>query len=239
KTFRASTFRKSLNRFKLGVIVSPQDSRTSFARAFTSRRSPLRSATIRAFSTVSSNPRTNLRGSAARFPSSDVGGNAIRPAIYRFRPSGKVVKVFPSGIVTEGPPRVNGKNVPFAQFRKGSGISEQRARLNKLFLATCTCNLLIIKSLFALRVTPSGIPDALFRTSSLVLTRRDHLKIDSLKKSQLVDTSSTRRSPRIRLQVPIFLRGTDVSGAEFIELTKTLNISSTGACITSTHILRP
>jgi len=30
-----------------------------------------------------------------------------------------------------------------------------------------------------------------------------------------------------------------VSGAEFIELTKTLNISSTGACITSTHILRP
>jgi len=30
------------------------------------------------------------------------------------------------------------------------------------------------------------------------------------------------------LQVPVFLRGTDVSGVEFIELTKTLNISSTG-----------
>jgi hypothetical protein len=27
--------------------------------------------------------------------------------------------------------------------------------------------------------------------------------------------------------------------AEFIELTKTLNISATGACITSTHFLRP
>jgi hypothetical protein len=65
------------------------------------------------------------------------------------------------------------------------------------------------------------------------------LKIDILKKGQLVETSSTRRSPRIRLQVPVFVRGTDVSGAEFIELTKTLNISSTGACITSTHILRP
>ena len=65
------------------------------------------------------------------------------------------------------------------------------------------------------------------------------MKIDSLKKGQLVDTPSTRRSPRIRLQVPVFLRGTDVSGAEFIELTKTLNISSTGACIASTHILRP
>jgi hypothetical protein len=50
---------------------------------------------------------------------------------------------------------------------------------------------------------------------------------------------SVRRSPRIRLQVPVFLRGTDSSGTEFIELTKTLNISSTGACITAAHILRP
>ena len=60
-----------------------------------------------------------------------------------------------------------------------------------------------------------------------------------LRQRQLVDISSTRRSPRIRLQVPVFLRAADVSGSEFIELTKTLNISSTGACITSTHILRP
>ena len=65
------------------------------------------------------------------------------------------------------------------------------------------------------------------------------MEINVLKQRELVDISSTRRSPRIRLQVPVFLRGTDVSGAEFIELTKTLNISSTGACITSTHILRP
>jgi PilZ domain len=65
------------------------------------------------------------------------------------------------------------------------------------------------------------------------------LKIDILKKGQFVEPSSTRRSPRLRLQVPVFLRGTDASGAEFIELTKTLNISSTGACITSAHILRP
>ena len=64
------------------------------------------------------------------------------------------------------------------------------------------------------------------------------LHTDVLKK-KLVEFSSARRSPRIRLQVPVFLRGTDVSGAEFIELTKTLNISSTGACITSSHILRP
>jgi len=73
----------------------------------------------------------------------------------------------------------------------------------------------------------------------LVLTQRNPLTIDTLKKGQLVEFSSARRSPRIRLQVPVFVRGTDVSGAEFIELTKTLNISATGACIASAHILRP
>jgi hypothetical protein len=30
----------------------------------------------------------------------------------------------------------------------------------------------------------------------------------------------------------------DARGVEFIELTKTLNISATGACITSSHLLR-
>ena len=48
-----------------------------------------------------------------------------------------------------------------------------------------------------------------------------------------------RQNPRIRIQIPVFLRGTDALGVDFIELTKTLNISSTGACITSVHILRP
>jgi hypothetical protein len=57
-------------------------------------------------------------------------------------------------------------------------------------------------------------------------------------KGQRLETQR-RGSPRIRLQVPVFLRGTDASGVEFIELTKTLNISATGACIASAHILRP
>ncbi len=122
---------------------------------------------------------------------------------------------------------------------KGSGFPELYAGLFQLFLTICTCNHLVIKNLLHLPIEFSGIQDARIRTSSPVLTRRDQLKVDILKKGQLVETSSTRRSPRIRLQVPVFLRGTDVSGAEFIELTKTLNISATGACITSAHILRP
>jgi hypothetical protein len=60
-----------------------------------------------------------------------------------------------------------------------------------------------------------------------------------LKNGQRVDPSNLRRSPRIRLQMPVFLRAADTSGAEFIELTKTLNISARGACVASTHILRP
>ena len=65
------------------------------------------------------------------------------------------------------------------------------------------------------------------------------VRIDSLKEGQHLEHVQRRRSPRIRLQVPIFLRGSDSSGIEFIELTKTLNIGSAGACITSAHILQP
>ena len=60
-----------------------------------------------------------------------------------------------------------------------------------------------------------------------------------LKNGQVVDPSNSRRSPRIRLQMPVFLRAADTSGTEFIELTKTLNISTTGACVASTHMIRP
>jgi len=56
--------------------------------------------------------------------------------------------------------------------------------------------------------------------------------------SKSLQTHSIRRSPRIRLQIPVFVRGTDASGAEFIELTKTLNISALGACIACQHLLR-
>lgn len=48
----------------------------------------------------------------------------------------------------------------------------------------------------------------------------------------------TRACSRIKIQVPVFLRGADAAGVEFIELTKTLNIGARGACITSAHLLR-
>jgi hypothetical protein len=62
--------------------------------------------------------------------------------------------------------------------------------------------------------------------------------MEDVKEGQRLDQNQRRRSPRIRLQVPIFLRGSDASGVEFVELTKTLNIGSAGAFITSTHFLR-
>jgi PilZ domain len=64
------------------------------------------------------------------------------------------------------------------------------------------------------------------------------VKTQTSKKGPQLAYSQVRRSPRIRLQVPVFLRAADPSGVEFIELTKTLNISSFGACITSAHVLR-
>ncbi len=47
-----------------------------------------------------------------------------------------------------------------------------------------------------------------------------------------------RRSPRIHVQIPMFLRGIDASGAEFLDLIKTLDISATGAYLASPRLLR-
>jgi PilZ domain-containing protein len=42
-----------------------------------------------------------------------------------------------------------------------------------------------------------------------------------------------RRFQRIRLQVPLFIRGRDAYGEQFVELAKSLDISAVGAFITS------
>src|SRR5258706_14102714 len=47
-----------------------------------------------------------------------------------------------------------------------------------------------------------------------------------------------RRSPRIHVQIPMFVRGVDAAGAEFLDLTKTLDISATGAYLASPRLLR-
>jgi PilZ domain len=58
-----------------------------------------------------------------------------------------------------------------------------------------------------------------------------------LYEGQLGNTSEKvverRRFPRIRLQVPLFIRGTDAQGSEFLELAKTLDINSVGARLVS------
>jgi hypothetical protein len=46
-----------------------------------------------------------------------------------------------------------------------------------------------------------------------------------------------RRSQRIHVQIPMFVRGTDAAGADFLDLTKTLDISSTGAYLASPRLL--
>jgi hypothetical protein len=48
-----------------------------------------------------------------------------------------------------------------------------------------------------------------------------------------------RRSQRIHVQIPMFVRGTDAAGLEFLDLTKTLDISATGAFLASPRSIRP
>ena len=47
-----------------------------------------------------------------------------------------------------------------------------------------------------------------------------------------------RKFQRLRVQVPLFIRGKDHHGAEFLELAKTLDISGQGARLISPHSLR-
>ena len=47
-----------------------------------------------------------------------------------------------------------------------------------------------------------------------------------------------RRSQRIHVQIPMFIRGIDAAGVEFLDLTKTLDISATGAFLASPRLLR-
>ena len=47
-----------------------------------------------------------------------------------------------------------------------------------------------------------------------------------------------RRSQRIHVQIPMFVRGTDTAGLEFLDLIKTLDISATGAYLASPRAVR-
>ncbi|MFZ0637555.1 MAG: PilZ domain-containing protein [Candidatus Acidiferrales bacterium] len=53
-----------------------------------------------------------------------------------------------------------------------------------------------------------------------------------------VRTAERRQAARIHLQVPMFVRGIDALGEEFIELAKTLDISANGAYLTVPRPLR-
>jgi hypothetical protein len=53
-----------------------------------------------------------------------------------------------------------------------------------------------------------------------------------------LSSAERRRSQRIHVQIPIFVRGTDSAGLEFLDLTKTLDISATGAYLASPRAVR-
>jgi hypothetical protein len=53
-----------------------------------------------------------------------------------------------------------------------------------------------------------------------------------------ISIAERRRSPRIRVQIPLFVRGVDSTGADFLDLTKTLDISATGAFLAISRVFR-
>jgi len=58
------------------------------------------------------------------------------------------------------------------------------------------------------------------------------------RKSSIVQVyEERRRSQRIHLQIPLFVRGRDFQGEQFLELAKTLDISALGAFLTCPRAL--
>ncbi len=53
-----------------------------------------------------------------------------------------------------------------------------------------------------------------------------------------LSSAERRRSQRIHIQIPMFVRGRDTAGMEFLDLTKTLDISATGAYLASPRAVR-
>jgi hypothetical protein len=60
----------------------------------------------------------------------------------------------------------------------------------------------------------------------------------SERESMRLTPAERRRSQRIHVQIPMFVRGTDAAGLEFLDLTKTLDISATGAFLASPRDIR-
>lgn len=75
-------------------------------------------------------------------------------------------------------------------------------------------------------------------TSSLVLTEMAVKQQPASVDRMTSNPAERRRSPRMRLQVPIFIRGVDSYGEEFLDLTKTLDISAVGAYLASPRPLK-
>jgi hypothetical protein len=62
------------------------------------------------------------------------------------------------------------------------------------------------------------------------MTTRENISHQSMVMPPVED--ERRRFQRIRLQVPLFIRGRDAHGEQFLELAKTLDLSALGAFIT-------
>jgi hypothetical protein len=62
--------------------------------------------------------------------------------------------------------------------------------------------------------------------------------LTSEKQIMRITPAERRRSQRIHVQIPMFVRGTDAAGLEFLDLTKTLDISATGAYLASPRAIR-
>ncbi len=100
----------------------------------------------------------------------------------------------------------------------------------------------MISHLFVVAYDTKKIPEISIVIAGYCSTKTGvYIMVTQLVEKQLNvsgNVTERRRFHRIRLQIPLFIRGTDTSGSEFLELAKTLDISCSGAKIVSPRRLQ-
>jgi hypothetical protein len=117
---------------------------------------------------------------------------------------------------------------------------------NYFFRFSSVCNSLSVKNLLFFEIFSTA--GNRYAPTDGVLGRKYYLiwpwEIDFpiyffLKRESMdLSPAERRRSQRIHVQIPMFVRGTDAAGLEFLDLTKTLDISATGAYLASPRAVR-
>ena len=129
----------------------------------------------------------------------------------------------------------------FAHKKKSSGTIGQGGPKETVFRRfTCCRNRLQWKEIGSTQLVrgPWHLSCSLCWSTRRMVPKASSPIVDLSREDIRLTPAERRRSPRIHLQIPMFVRGVDASGADFLDLAKTLDISANGAFLVSPRMLK-